>query len=53
MTIKDGDVVQSPRWPEPIEVNLVEELGDYARIVGVTLHSRQHIDDLILHSEFT
>jgi len=32
-------------------VNLVEEMGEYFRLVGVTLHSHQHIDQLIHRDE--
>lgn len=50
--IRNGDIVQSARWPEPVEVNLIEEDDDYVRIVGVMQPSRQHVDDLISHDEF-
>ncbi|PXF60643.1 MAG: hypothetical protein C4B59_08200 [Candidatus Methanogaster sp.] len=47
MKIKNGDVVQGSRWSEPVVVNLIEGMGDYIRVVGVTRNSRQHIDQLI------
>lgn len=53
INIKQGDLIQGARWAEPIEVNLVEEIGDYVRIVGVTLNSRQHIDQLISKSDIS
>ncbi|MCL5125421.1 MAG: DUF3883 domain-containing protein [Deltaproteobacteria bacterium] len=49
MQIKPGDIIQSPRWDEPIEVKLVENLGDYVKLIAVTVHSRRHIDQLIKH----
>ena len=47
MNIKAGDVIKGPRWPEPVEVKLAEDIGAYVRIVGATLQSRTHIDQLI------
>ena len=40
--ITSGDIIQGARWPEPLQVELVEELnnGAYVRVVGVTRHSR-------------
>ncbi|RZN42213.1 MAG: hypothetical protein EF813_01625 [Methanosarcinales archaeon] len=53
MKIKNGDVAQGSRWSEPVVVNLVEEIGDYIRVVGVTRNSRQHIDQLIHQDEIS
>lgn len=53
MQIQRGDTVQGHRWPEPVEVNHVEHVGDYIRLIGVTLHSRQHIDQLIHPDEIS
>jgi len=50
--IQNGDIVQSARWPEPVEVNLIEESEGYVRLVGVMQPSRQHVDDLIPHDEY-
>jgi len=49
--IQPGHIIQSPRWPEPVEVKLVEELGDYVRLVGATVTSGQHVDQLLPRSE--
>lgn len=51
MQIKPGDIIQSPRWDEPIEVKLVENLGDYVKLIAVTVHSRKHIDQLIKQAD--
>lgn len=45
--MKSGEIIQGPQWPEPVEVNFSEDLGEYVRIVGVTINSRVHIDRLI------
>ena len=34
MNFNAGDIIQGPRWPEPVEVKLAEDLGAYVRIVG-------------------
>jgi len=51
MDIKPGTILRGPQWPEPVEVNLAEEQGDYVRIVGVTINSRVHIDRLIKRTD--
>ena len=49
--MKAGAILRGPQWPEPVEVKHVEDLGEYLRIVGVTLDSRVHIDRLIKKTE--
>src|SRR6266853_904801 len=51
--ITSGDTIQGARWPEPVQVELVEELnqGAYVRVVGVTRHSRMHVDQLLPRDE--
>jgi hypothetical protein len=51
--ITSGDIIQGARWPEPVQVELVEELnqGAYVRVVGVTRHSRMHVDQLLPRDE--
>ena len=49
--IQPGHIIQGPRWPEPVEVKLVERLGGYVHILGVTTTSGRHIDQLLPESE--
>ena len=49
--IKPGHTVQGPRWPEPVDVKLVEDLGDYIHLVGATTGSGEHVDQLIPRRE--
>ncbi len=49
--IKKGRIIKSHRWPEPIEIKLIEEIGEYYRVVGATTRTFQHIDALIPKSE--
>jgi SNF2 family DNA or RNA helicase len=51
MIITPGSIIQGPRWPEPIKVDLVEDLGEYIRIVGATVNTRTHIDQMLSKSE--
>lgn len=53
MSIKGGDIIHPARWAEPVEVKTLQELGDHVRLVGVTVRSRQHIDQMIpqVHEE--
>jgi len=48
LSIQPGDIVEAGRWPEPLQVDLVEALGDgYVRLVGALLHSHAHIDQVL------
>jgi len=50
--IKPGEIISGPNWPEPIIVNLIEDLDEYVHIVGATSKSGQHIDQLIRKEDF-
>ena len=43
--------VEGPFWPEPVEVNKVEEFRDRIHIIGATIYSNVHIDQLIPKDE--
>ncbi|MGI0081360.1 MAG: DEAD/DEAH box helicase family protein, partial [Nitrososphaerales archaeon] len=45
--IKPGIVICGPKWPECIEVKKVENDAGYVHIVGATITTNQHIDQLI------
>lgn len=30
--IKQGSIIKGPKWPEPVEVKLVEDLGQHIHI---------------------
>ncbi|MBE7435444.1 MAG: DUF3883 domain-containing protein [Anaerolineales bacterium] len=45
--IKRGSILRGSQWPEPIEVILLEEQGDYVRLAGTLVNSRQYWDGLI------
>lgn len=47
MGLKPGDIIHTTRWPEAVEIKLIEEFGEYLRIVGATVTTRQHIDQLV------
>ena len=51
MNLKIGDIIRSTRWSEPVEITRLEKFGEYVRITGTTIHSRQHIDQLISSAE--
>lgn len=50
--IRKGTIIKGPNWPEPVEIKLIEEAGDYVHIVGATKSTHQHIDQLISKEEF-
>jgi len=50
--LKVGSIVSGPVWPEPVEIKLIEETGEYIHIVGATTVSREHVDQIIPRDEF-
>lgn len=53
LNIKPGTIISGSKWPEPVEVNQVEEFGQYMRIIGATTVSRSHIDQIITKAELS
>ena len=49
--IKEGTLVEGPFWPEPVEIKKAEEFGSHVHIVGATIPSGVHIDQLIPKEE--
>ncbi len=48
LPLQPGDIIQAPRWPEPVRIDQVQPLADgYLRLVGVMLRSRQHVDQVL------
>ena len=45
--IKPGTIIIGPKWPEPVEVKKIDNEGSYLHLVGATVSSGQHIDQLI------
>jgi SNF2 family DNA or RNA helicase len=43
----EGTVIEGPFWPEPIEVKKVDTVGDRVHIIGATIYSNTHVDQLI------
>jgi len=50
--IKEGIIVEGPFWPEPVEIKKVEEFSDRIHIIGATIYSNKHIDQLISKEDF-
>lgn len=51
--IRSGSIIKGSYWPEPVEIKLIEEVGEYVHIVGATTLSRTHIDQIIPYEEFS
>lgn len=48
VSIKPGTIIRGAYWPEPLEVNLIEDQEGYLRIVGVTTgKTKTHFDQII------
>lgn len=50
--IKKGSIISGSYWPEPVEVKLIEQAGDYIHLIGATKKSHTHIDQLIPAQDF-
>jgi SNF2 family DNA or RNA helicase len=50
--MKAGCIVKGNLWPEPVEIKLLEDAGEYVHIVGATTISGKHIDQIIPCDEF-
>lgn len=44
-------IIEGPFWPEPVELKKVKEFGDRIHIIGATIYSNTHIDQLISKEE--
>ena len=45
--LNEKSIIKGPFWDEPIKVEKIEEIGEYIRIVGSTIHSKRYINQLI------
>ncbi|MEO0119158.1 MAG: helicase-related protein [candidate division WOR-3 bacterium] len=45
--LEEGKIVRGPFWKEPIEINKIEKRGGRVRIIGVTVNSREYIDQIL------
>ncbi|MCX5850421.1 MAG: SNF2-related protein [Deltaproteobacteria bacterium] len=51
--IKTGTIIRGPQWPEPVEIKFIEHLDGDVHIVGATIISKIHIDQIIPIEEFS
>jgi SNF2 family DNA or RNA helicase len=51
LEITEGTIIEAPFWPEPVEVKKIERLGEYVHIVGATIYSGKHVDQLVPEKE--
>ncbi len=49
--IKEGMIIEGPFWKEPLEIKKVEEFAGHIHIIGATIYSNEHIDQLIPKGE--
>ncbi|HLC16527.1 MAG TPA: DUF3883 domain-containing protein [Thermodesulfovibrionia bacterium] len=50
--IKQGSIIEGPFWSGPVEINHIENNGDYIRLIGAVKSTREHIDQLIRVDDF-
>lgn len=49
--ISAGTIIRGPKWPEPVEIKKVENFGSRLHIVGATIKSGAHIDQVLRPDE--
>ena len=49
--IKEGMIIEGSFWREPVEIKKVEEFAGRVHIIGATIYSNEHIDQLISKEE--
>jgi len=49
--IQEGTTIEGPFWPEPVEVKKVEEFGGRVHLIGATIYSNTHVDQLLTREE--
>ncbi len=45
--IEEGVIIEGSFWPEPVEIKKIDRFGDRTHIVGATIYSNIHIDQLL------
>jgi superfamily II DNA or RNA helicase len=45
--IKEGMIIEGPFWREPVEIKKVEECAGRVHIIGATIYSNEHIDQIL------
>ena len=45
--IEEGNVIRGPFWREPVKVEKIERFGNYIRIVGSTVGSKNYVNQLL------
>ncbi|MBU1599090.1 DUF3883 domain-containing protein [bacterium] len=45
--IKEGMIIEGTFWKEPVEIKKVEEFAGRLHIIGATIYSNEHIDQLL------
>jgi len=49
--LKVGIVIQGPKWPEPVAVKIIENIGSDIHLVGSTTINGKHIDVILSNDE--
>jgi len=45
--LKSGSIVKGVFWKEPVKIDKIDEINGYLHIIGKTLHSGLHVDQLL------
>lgn len=51
--LRPGMIIKGPKWPEPIEIKSIDVIPDssYLRLIGSTIKTRKHVDDLLSYED--
>lgn len=49
--IEEGTIIEGPFWPEPVEIKKIEQLGTHIHLVGATINTNDHVDQVLTEEE--
>ena len=51
--LKEGAIIEGPKWPDPVEIKKIESFGDDVKIIGSRMPSGIHVDVILSKDELS
>ncbi|MEM1986680.1 MAG: helicase-related protein [Nitrososphaeria archaeon] len=51
LVVKEGAVIEGPFWPEPVEIKKISERSIGIHLIGATIYSNQHVDQILTQED--
>ncbi|MEM2615028.1 MAG: helicase-related protein [Nitrososphaerota archaeon] len=51
LVLKEGAVIEGPFWPEPVEIKKISERSIGIHLIGATIYSNQHVDQILTQED--